>query len=73
MEVDQENTQIDQQYQDIITDQQKKTGSVNKNDFETISVIGKGSYGKVVLVKKKDSGMLYAMKILKKAEIIKRN
>lgn len=38
-----------------------------------ISVIGKGSYGKVMLVKKRDSGQLYALKVLKKAEIIRRN
>ena len=38
-----------------------------------ISVIGKGSYGKVILVRKTDSGKLYAMKVLKKAEIIRRN
>jgi serum/glucocorticoid-regulated kinase 2 len=31
-----------------------------------IKVIGTGSYGKVLLVKKKDSGLLYAMKVLKK-------
>jgi serine/threonine protein kinase len=38
-----------------------------------ISVIGKGSFGKVVLVQKKDSGQLYALKVLKKADLIKRN
>ena len=38
-----------------------------------LSVIGKGSYGKVLLVKKNDTGKLYALKILKKAEIIRRN
>lgn len=38
-----------------------------------ISVLGKGSYGKVLLVSKKSNGKLYAMKILKKGEIIKRN
>ena len=41
-----------------------------------ISVLGKGAYGKVVLVRKKsgdDKGQLYAMKILKKAEITKLN
>jgi serine/threonine protein kinase len=38
-----------------------------------LSVIGKGSYGKVILVKKNDSGELYAMKVLKKSEILKRN
>jgi len=38
-----------------------------------ITVIGKGSYGKVLLVRKKDTGQLYAQKVLKKAEIIRRN
>jgi serum/glucocorticoid-regulated kinase 2 len=38
-----------------------------------ISVIGKGSYGKVILVRKRDNGKLYAMKVLKKAEIVRRN
>ena len=68
-----EQAQINKQYNDIIEGQQKKTGTVNKKDFEIKTVIGKGSYGKVMLVKKKDSGQLYAMKVLKKAEIIKRN
>jgi serum/glucocorticoid-regulated kinase 2 len=38
-----------------------------------LSVIGKGSYGKVLLVKMKDSGELFAMKVLKKSEILRRN
>jgi serine/threonine protein kinase len=38
-----------------------------------LSVIGKGSYGKVLLVKKNDSAELYAMKVLKKSEILRRN
>jgi hypothetical protein len=43
-----------------------------------LSVIGKGAYGKVLLVKKKDpsnpaGGELYAMKELKKSEILRRN
>ena len=42
------------------------------NHFSTISVIGKGSYAKVLLVKKKSSGELFAMKILKKENIEKR-
>ena len=39
------------------------------DDFTSQSVIGKGSYAKVVLVKKKDSGELFAMKILKKENV----
>jgi serum/glucocorticoid-regulated kinase 2 len=38
-----------------------------------LSVIGKGSYGKVLLVKKKDSGELFAIKVLKKSELHRRN
>ena len=43
--------------------------SVNVDSFVTISVIGKGSYAKVLLVRKKDDGHIYAMKILKKKTI----
>lgn len=51
----------------------KSTGSCSAKDFTQISVIGKGSYGKVLLVQKKDTGKRYALKILKKEEIIRRN
>lgn len=46
--------------------------TVNKNSFYTISVIGQGSYAKVILVKKKDTGQYYAMKVLKKQNISKK-
>ena len=46
---------------------------VTKDDFTLIRVIGTGSYGKVLLVKKKDSGGLYAMKVLKKKHIVQKN
>ena len=42
------------------------------DSFYTISVIGKGSYAKVILVKKKDDGRFYAMKVLKKQKIQKK-
>jgi hypothetical protein len=40
-----------------------------------LQVLGKGSFGKVMLVKKKDdnSGILYACKTLRKAALVKRN
>ena len=57
-----------------------RTGSVTKQDFQMLSVIGKGAYGKVLLVRKKEkdptkqpSDELYAMKVLKKSEILRRN
>ena len=46
---------------------------ISKNDFYILKVIGRGSFGKVYLVRKKDSGKPYAMKILKKDQLIKKN
>ena len=43
------------------------------DDFELIKVIGTGSYGKVILSKKKDTGEVYAIKTLKKRHLIKKN
>ncbi|KAL6453442.1 LOW QUALITY PROTEIN: psk1 Serine/threonine-protein kinase psk1 [Candida maltosa Xu316] len=40
------------------------------SDFEPIKVLGKGSYGKVLLVREISSGKLYAQKQLKKASLI---
>ncbi|KAH3670968.1 hypothetical protein OGAPHI_000679 [Ogataea philodendri] len=42
----------------------------NVTDFQPIRVLGKGSYGKVILVKDKVSGRLYAQKQLKKASMV---
>lgn len=45
------------------------------SDFDLLKVLGKGSFGKVMLVRKKDdtNGTLYAMKTLRKAALLKRN
>lgn len=43
------------------------------DDFTIIKVVGKGSYGKVLLVKKNDDNTTLAMKVLKKKHMIKRN
>jgi len=43
------------------------------DDFETLKVIGRGSYGRVLLVRKKDTKKVYAMKVLKKAAIAARS
>jgi hypothetical protein len=45
---------------------------VSLEDFDLIRVIGKGSFGKVTLVKKKTDQNLYAMKVLVKANVQKR-
>jgi len=45
---------------------------VTPDDFELCALIGKGSFGKVMQVKKKDSGQILAMKVLRKEAIIAR-
>ncbi|EPS36700.1 hypothetical protein H072_9738 [Dactylellina haptotyla CBS 200.50] len=42
-------------------------------DFHTIKVIGKGAFGEVRLVQKKDNGKIYAMKTLLKSEMFKKD
>lgn len=39
---------------------------VKKNSFQYLKVIGSGGYSNVVLARKKDSGRLYAIKVIKK-------
>jgi serum/glucocorticoid-regulated kinase 3 len=45
---------------------------VSLDDFDLVKVIGKGSFGKVTLVRKKSDGLLFAMKVLSKPNIVKR-
>ena len=40
------------------------------SDFDYLKLLGKGTFGKVILVREKASGKYYAMKILKKEVII---
>lgn len=47
--------------------------TITLDDFLLLSVIGKGSYAKVLLVKKKDTGIMHALKVLKKDLVQKKN
>ena len=44
---------------------------VNLSDYELTTTLGTGSFGRVLLCKNSKSGEFFAMKRLKKAEIIK--
>ena len=47
---------------------------VGPKDFELLKVLGRGGYGKVLQVRKvggKDAGQIFAMKVLKKASIVR--
>ncbi|KAL1744423.1 putative serine/threonine protein kinase [Schizophyllum fasciatum] len=43
------------------------------DDFELITVIGKGSFGKVMQVRKRDTSRIYALKTIRKQHIVTRN
>nr|BAN37833.1 protein kinase 2, putative [Entamoeba histolytica] len=56
-----------EEYIELYNEGKKK---VTQDDFELLKVIGRGSFGKVMMVKKKDDGRIFAMKILRK-DIVK--
>ncbi|GIY32966.1 hypothetical protein CDAR_435461 [Caerostris darwini] len=51
----------------------KEKKNVKPSDFEFLKVIGKGSFGRVLLAKHKMEGNVYAVKVLQKKMILKRN
>ncbi|KRY33700.1 Serine/threonine-protein kinase LATS1 [Trichinella spiralis] len=50
-----------------------KRQKMNSSMFEKIKIIGVGAFGEVTLVRKKDTNTLFAMKVLRKLDVIKRN
>jgi len=56
-------------------EKQHKSGKkkVTFENFEFLKVLGKGTFGKVILCREKSSNHLYAIKILKKEVIIKKD
>jgi len=53
--------------------QAKPISKIAAEDFDLLQVIGEGSFGKVFQVRKKDTGKIYAMKVLNKKTIIERS
>jgi len=64
-ETDGNETEFQQYSQDVET--------IGLDSFEMLKVIGRGSFGKVMQVRKKGENTIFAMKILKKKAIIARN
>ncbi|XP_060032133.1 serine/threonine-protein kinase MRCK gamma isoform X3 [Erinaceus europaeus] len=45
---------------------------LQREDFEILKVIGRGAFGEVAVVRQRDSGQVFAMKMLHKWEMLKR-
>ncbi|CAI7600377.1 unnamed protein product [Penicillium bialowiezense] len=56
-----------------VSQQQPRPAAPSIKDFEIIKPISKGAFGSVYLVKKKATGEYYAIKVLKKADMIAKN
>lgn len=52
---------------------ENQTTKLSIDDFELLKVVGKGSFGKVIQVRKMDTNRIYALKIIRKAKIISRS
>ena len=66
----QSKTEIDKNKNTVPIKSKFKYIAVNYNDFEIIKVIGRGFIGKILLVKYKKDGKYYAMKMMRKDQII---
>ena len=49
-----------------------QAGAVSVADFEVLHLVGKGSFGRVLQVRKKSTGRIYAMKVVRKAMLLER-
>ncbi|KAL1723631.1 putative serine/threonine protein kinase [Schizophyllum commune] len=68
-----ENEQVSGEIRVQITyEQYKNKRTLTPRDFEFLKLIGRGTFGKVLQVRKKDTKRIYAMKILSKREIVQK-
>ncbi|KAL8666917.1 MAG: hypothetical protein Q9202_001157 [Teloschistes flavicans] len=47
------------------------SGSLNLNHFRLLRVVGKGAFGKVRIVERKDTGLTFALKYIRKDEVVR--
>ncbi|KAL1847905.1 Serine/threonine kinase [Paecilomyces lecythidis] len=47
------------------------TDEVNLNHFRLLRVVGKGAFGKVRIVERKDTGLTFALKYIRKEEVVR--
>lgn len=64
---------LDENIQSLSIPQPNESQQISFNDFEQIKFVGRGTSGRVFLVKEKATKKEYALKVLKKSRLIKLN
>jgi len=54
-------------------DDKQETRQITIDDFDMLKVVGKGSYGTVVQVRLKDTGDIFALKVIDKKFVVEKN
>lgn len=52
---------------------QQRNKKLGPEDFELLRVVGQGAFGKVFQVRKKDTGEIFAMKVMKKDRVLEKD
>ena len=71
--ISEKKKQLDENIKNTEVIMQMDGNDVNEGSFEILKTLGQGFFGKVFLVEKKDDKQLYALKVISKLDIIKRN
>jgi len=69
-ETEQERDEWIKRVKESITGKKETAKTIGLQDFDLLAVIGKGSFGRVLQVRKKDNGRIFAMKVLNKQNIL---
>jgi len=64
-----ENDEILQAYEEAV-EEGRDASNVTIDDFELLKLIGKGGYSQVFMARKKDSGQMYAIKVMDKKHLL---
>lgn len=60
-----------QQYDKHILEQRKNRPRLKLDDFHLLRTLGTGSFGRVHLAQSRHNGRYYAIKVLKKSEVVR--